>query len=724
MIIFNLEDNNRELNTFVDLIENATQGTHTVNYTLGNDEETTCIDKKIRLDNELYAKLLLYFKDRFYINSAYAFDIETYPNFFSLVAINAHDESEVLKWYIHDTHSDRKYLEDFLRNPLTLIGYNSLNYDDIMIKGIIQKYDLSELFELSSSIINYRSLSNEQKNHFNQFKHDAPYFHNSIDLMLINNLHRFGVSLKQVGIALKCELLQDLPYSPSTMITADDIPKMIDYNVNDVIVTLRLYHHTFPSIVTRDYITNLFGKDVMNKSDSSIGVSILKMYYENEVGKEVAKLMYARKNSDTEAVDLANCIPPNLNLKSTALNQLVTELKNTILVSDPRTYKFSLTNVTLKNHHAHKYIKGRYKKSRIAVNNTWYDFGLGGLHSVDKPAIFETCNEYEIIDADVASFYPQIILNVGIYPSHLGHEMLTAYLNILMERLEAKSISKDTNYSEEERQKADYLQAVLKIALNSVFGHFNFFYSDFYDPQSAYRVTIAGQLYLLDLIEKMEIAGIQVISANTDGITCKVHKSKKQAYEAICKEWQNRTKFILEFVTYKKYARRDVNNYLAIPDYYDSNPDDIKVKGVFDNSISITGGYRYPIVSTALKEYFVNGVSVEDTIMGCDNIHPFLLSEKMNRKFKLIYKTFDDTIEMQKTCRFIVSKKGGMLVKIDHDGKEIKRLTSGKANIPLNNIQHSGIDHYIDMIDYRWYINQSQKIIDIVENNNAQMSLF
>src|SRR5690606_30184845 len=72
------------------------------------------------------------------------------------------------------------------------------------------------------------------------------------------------------------------------------------------------------------------------------------------------------------------------------------------------------------------------------------------------------------------------------------------------------------------------------------------------DLLALYRVTVNGQLYLLMLIERLELEGITVWYANTDGVTAKVPKGKEEAYERICAEWQEELRMELEFDRYRK----------------------------------------------------------------------------------------------------------------------------------------------------------------------------
>ena len=67
----------------------------------------------------------------------------------------------------------------------------------------------------------------------------------------------------------------------------------------------------------------------------------------------------------------------------------------------------------------------------------------GGLHTENKPKVFEADEEYEIIDWDVSLVI--ILLSsstMGSYPAHLGKEFLRGYKQMFDKRLELKPLAK------------------------------------------------------------------------------------------------------------------------------------------------------------------------------------------------------------------------------------------------------------------------------------------
>ena len=67
-----------------------------------------------------------------------------------------------------------------------------------------------------------------------------------------------------------------------------------------------------------------------------------------------------------------------------------------------------------------------------------HTLALGGLHSVSTSEIFKADDNTILIDQDVASLYPSIIIENGLYPAHLGPIFTEVYKKIKDDRIEAK----------------------------------------------------------------------------------------------------------------------------------------------------------------------------------------------------------------------------------------------------------------------------------------------
>ena len=260
-----------------------------------------------------------------------------------------------------------------------------------------------------------------------------------------------------------------------------------------------------------------------------------------------------------------------------------------------------------------------------------------------------------------------------------------------------------------------------------------------FDLKAMYEVTINGQLYLLKLIEMLSEVNIQVVSANTDGIVCKIHKHQLNDYERVCRNWCNWSKLELEFTDYIKYIRTTVNDYLALKNtgdviatsfFTDEDLDEdreltdedldkyikknSKTKGDFIDDIQLDKGYPTPIIAKCLHNYFLRGIAIDDTLYNSRDIYDFCLSQKTGNVFINEYHTIKDgklSIEiLQKTIRYYVSRRGGVVIKKYKDSN--KRISIlAKHNVTLLNdfIEYDDFSKYD--IKYNYY---KSRIMDII----------
>lgn len=249
-----------------------------------------------------------------------------------------------------------------------------------------------------------------------------------------------------------------------------------------------------------------------------------------------------------------------------------------------------------------------------------------------------------------------------------------------------------------------------KLALNGEYGNLINPYSWLYDPQAAMGITLNGQLFLSMLSERLTDAGIKVDSLNTDGITCLIPKSKIDVYNNICKEWQELTGLELEFNEYKKVIRRDVNTYFA-----QFTNGKVKEKGDFLTKPVLGKGYDKPIISIALKEYFINNIPVEKTIKEHNNIYDFCMMQKVDKKFKVFW----NGKQQQRINRYYVSNNGAYLYK-QKPGGNLENMLKGFGVTVFNKFEKKEMKDY--NINYNYYIAEAKKLIHEIEPN--QLSLF
>jgi hypothetical protein len=242
----------------------------------------------------------------------------------------------------------------------------------------------------------------------------------------------------------------------------------------------------------------------------------------------------------------------------------------------------------------------------IEIGSSKYKMGLGGLHSQEKEVSHYADDATLLRDIDVRSYYPNMMLNMGMYPDSMGPHFLTAYRDILEERLQAKDSGNTVK------------DAVLKITLNGTFGKTSSRYSVLYNPKMMLYTTISGQLSILMLIEALERFDIPVVSANTDGIVVKAKRADEGKLRQIVKVWEKVTNLQTEETDYESIHSRDVNSYIAI-----KTNGKVKTKGFFAKA-GLQKNPQNEICVDAVIEHLSKGARIEHTIWDCRDITKFV----------------------------------------------------------------------------------------------------
>ena len=306
----------------------------------------------------------------------------------------------------------------------------------------------------------------------------------------------------------------------------------------------------------------------------------------------------------------------------------------------------------------------------IKINNGKYKIGLGGLHSTES----NFSSNHPLFDYDVTSYYPAIIINNRFFPDHLGDTFLNEYIAVRSERVAAK---KSGNLA---------LSNTLKIVLNGLFGKLKSKYSVFYSPSAFLHITLTGQLALLMLIERMELEGVECVSANTDGVLL------TKPHDQIIADWEGETMFNLERTNYTEYFGLNVNNYFAQTDQ-----GKIKRKGVFGDA-DLGKNPQFPIIQDAVIEQLINGVSVDETINNC--FDPAQLVSCRQVKGGAV---FNDNY-IGKVVRFYYSKTGSTL----HYKTSGNKVPDSDGASPLMDLD----DFILNDVDKERYISEAYNLLN------------
>ena len=281
--------------------------------------------------------------------------------------------------------------------------------------------------------------------------------------------------------------------------------------------------------------------------------------------------------------------------------------------------------------------QGRYDtKLKTTVCGIPHQFGWGGLHGAsDEPVRLSG----KIYHADVGSYYPSMMIQWNFLTRNCNTP--EKFKNVYDTRMALKKAGKKKE------------QAPYKIILNSQYGITKDKFSSAYDPVQANNICVNGQLMLLDLLEHLEYRmgdRFELIQSNTDGIIVRIAEDERseRIFRHVCDDWCRRTRMTFAYDEIKWYSAKDVNNYV-----FAFSNGKLERKGKYVKELSELDN-NLPIVNEALVRYIADGVSVEDTINGCDDLIKFQLVFRVSRSY--LYAVHNHKKYSEKTFRVFASK--------------------------------------------------------------------
>jgi len=632
------------------------------------------------------------------------------------------------KWDIFEISEFRNDLYAFVKfysktNWDRVVWYNGIDFDTQVIEYILRNYekwfDLSGL-EIANLIYQQAQKVIDNKNYgvFNEFRPEFMEI-KPIDVYTILGLDNEArrSSLKKCAFQLD-EEVEEMPIHHSVeSLSLEEVEQVREYIKNDILITYKLFkivlgdtdHPVYKGnnqLELRLDIQDEFGIDCLNYSDIKIGDELLKKSYAEAIKKDVKDL--PKKGFFRKEIKLKFCIPKYVEFQTEQLKNLLKETKSKVI--------------------------GQQEKHEVEFNfkGTNYTIGLGGGHSDNTSEIWQSDEDYQIVDLDVGSLYPAIIVNNSYYPYHLGKGLLNVYKQLYLKRIELKPQAKKD-------KKIAGIVGAIKLILNSAYGKMGSMDSWMYDKQVQVSVCLTGQFALLMLIESLELEGIHVFSFNTDGITLKLHKDKVDRFKKICEDWENKTSFILERQDYKKIIYSTVNDYMAI-----TNEGKVKTKGDFISEFELWKNKSNRVIALALQEYFTKGTKPEDFIRNHKNIYDFcIMSRATGENYLEMQNDKNEIIKLKKLVRYYYSTESNWQLFKRGTGTTGKQMNVNQAapndlgNIYIqyfNKFEAKNFDDY--HVDLNQYIYKAYKIIAKVEKNKkdknfitslnqvTQMSLF
>lgn len=469
-------------------------------------------------------------------------------------------------------------------------------------------------------------------------------------------------SLKIYGARLHCERLQDLPFEPSDSITPERRPVVRGYCAKDLVNTEMLYKHLLPQIELREQMSAKYGMDLRSKSDAQIAEAVIVDEVTKVMGQPVIRPEVAY--GTTFKYVRPACIQfATEQLRS--LSDLIAGLEFSLAANGSAALPKELEEMP------------------IRIGSSVYKMGIGGIHSQEKTAAHVSDSDHILIDRDVVSYYPTIILANGWAPDHMGAAFTKSYRAIVERRLEAK------------RARDKVTAEALKICVNGSFGKLGSKWSKLYAPHLLIQTTITGQLALLMLIEALEAFDIAVVSANTDGVVIKCPTDSVFVMDLIVAEWEQKTGFTTEATEYAAIYSRDVNNYIAI-----KKDGMAKLKGAYA-PVSLQKNPKNEICIEAAAKFVKYGTPVVETIAACQDIRKFVCVQKVAGG------AVKDGVLLGKAIRWYYSTTANGAITYKVNGRKVP-MTDGA--MPMMDLP----DTFPADVDLEWYRREAESILQDV----------
>lgn len=561
------------------------------------------------------------------------YDIETFPNVFTFAAQTADGK----RWFFErsDTVNDIEKLCDFMdtlaRNKCRMVGFNNIGFDYPVLHYIYQMRFLSakEIYDKAISII-----FAPRNARFSHLIWESEHNVEQLDLYKVHHFDNMAkaTSLKILEFNMRSHNVEDLPFEPGTTLTEEQIEVLRAYNWNDVIETLNFYHRSTTEIEMREQLTEALGMNVLNRSDVKIGEMILIQELEKHGIQCYARVNGRRQMRQThyEQLVLADAILPYIKFERPEFQRILDYVKAQVITET----------------------KGVFAGLIATIDGIEYKFGTGGLHASVESSVISSSDTHQLIDVDVASYYPNLAIKNKLYPAHLGVEFCDVYEGLYKTR---KTYKKGTSENE-----------AYKLALNGSYGNSNSKYSPLYDPMFTMTITLGGQFSLCMLIEQLiKVPGLKIVQANTDGVTYLCPHEHVEHTRNLCRWWEGVTQLELEEVLYNRMFIRDVNNYIA-----EGMDGRIKRIGAYASQTALENpstrelpwhkDWSARVVPLAAEAALVRGEDIRTFIENHTDVYDFFLRTKVPRNSTLEY----GGEKVPNTVRYYISTNGEPLFKV------------------------------------------------------------
>ena len=589
----------------------------------------------------------------------YDFEVYSKINWFCVTFINYEDRNKEVVIV-----NDRAKLIEFYNSHKDdiFISYNGRQYDTGIFKGILDGMNVGYVND---------KLIKEGKKPFQVVKNAKKYPLNDYDTILKDK------SLKQLEAFMGDDIREtEVDFNIDRPLTEEEIKQTLYYNHHDVIEVLRVLDYCWDDFEGQLDIIELYGLDMSYFTKTKVQLAVS------------PKIL--------NAVD-----------QHTLDDEFDIRLPETIKLSDK--YKFIPEwYMNPKNWRYKEHLRSEDNQHNnqlcCTVAGIPHVFAWGGCHGADdKEAVFEGI----ILHADVASMYPTTDIEYGLLSRKFKNP--DDFKQMRDFRLKLKSEKNPKNKA-------------LKPMINGVYGAGKDRNNPSYDPLMANLTCIFGQMFILDLIDKLE-PYCRLLQTNTDGIfvLCENEEMKNKVIE-ITNQVGERLKMEFEIDEYTKLIQKDVNNYIAV-----KKNGELECKGAMvkfnkpiDNDL--------PILNDAVRNYLAYDIQVEQTINECEEYIKFQKVIKLSAKYKEIWygngvsgkdnkiTSINGELLKGKVHRVFASKRqsdGSIYkLKIEKGIKSYEQFANTPTHLFIDNedVHDKSIPEYLDK---EYYINEAKKRIDM-----------
>ena len=589
----------------------------------------------------------------------YDFEVYSKINWFCVTFINYEDRNKEVVIV-----NDRAKLIEFYNahKDDIFISYNGRQYDTGIFKGILDGMNVGYVND---------KLIKEGKKPFQVVKNAKKYPLNDYDTILKDK------SLKQLEAFMGDDIREtEVDFNIDRPLTEEEIKQTLYYNHHDVVEVLKVLDYCWDDFEGQLDIIELYGLDMSYFTKTKVQLAVS------------PKIL--------NAVD-----------QHTLDDEFDIRLPETIKLSDK--YKFIPEwYMNPKNWRYKEHLRSEDNQHNnqlcCTVAGIPHVFAWGGCHGADdKEAVFEGI----ILHADVASMYPTTDIEYGLLSRKFKNP--DDFKQMRDFRLKLKSEKNPKNKA-------------LKPMINGVYGAGKDRNNPSYDPLMANLTCIFGQMFILDLIDKLE-PYCRLLQTNTDGIfvLCENEEMKNKVIE-ITNQVGKRLKMEFEIDEYKKLIQKDVNNYIAV-----KKNGELECKGAMvkfnkpiDNDL--------PILNDAVRNYLAYDIPVEQTINECEEYIKFQKVIKLSAKYKEIWygngvsgkdnkiTSINGELLKGKVHRVFASKRqsdGSIYkLKIEKGIKSYEQFANTPTHLFIDNedVHDKSIPEYLDK---EYYINEAKKRIDM-----------